>query len=195
MADSSDTMMPGNKVEVPHRRDWRKKSPSVSTSIGGDQIACDFCWRSNSPRSANEIPWCVAGLIKRYFHLLLLQIHEDIASSQMKSLITKQFLALNDITANKSLLGCNQQTGGLNKKVQVFSTPPSPISVEDQQRHTKAHGKKHRNVVTLHPKGSKLHGCCDNPEVKLEYVIAAKIYVTLFFFFLSFCICYYEKRS
>ena len=32
-------------------RDRQKKSPSVSAT----QIACDFCWRSNSPRSANKI--------------------------------------------------------------------------------------------------------------------------------------------
>jgi len=32
-------------------RDWRKKSPSVSAT----EIACDFCWRSNSLRSANKI--------------------------------------------------------------------------------------------------------------------------------------------
>ena len=29
------SMEPGNKVEVPHRRDGRKKSPGVSASIGG----------------------------------------------------------------------------------------------------------------------------------------------------------------
>ena len=29
------SMEPGNKVEVPHRRDRRKKSPGVSASIGG----------------------------------------------------------------------------------------------------------------------------------------------------------------
>ena len=29
-------MEPGNKVEVPHRRDQRKKLPVVSSSIGGE---------------------------------------------------------------------------------------------------------------------------------------------------------------
>jgi len=32
-------------------RDRRKKSPSVSAT----EIACDFCWRLNSPRSVNKI--------------------------------------------------------------------------------------------------------------------------------------------
>ena len=41
-------MEPGNKVQVPHHHDWRKKSPAVSASIGkslaifaGDQIRRD----------------------------------------------------------------------------------------------------------------------------------------------------------
>ena len=36
MVDSSDKMELGNKLEVPHRRDRRKKSPGVSASIGGE---------------------------------------------------------------------------------------------------------------------------------------------------------------
>ena len=47
------SMEPGNKIEVPHHRDRRKKSPGMSTSVAA--IACDFRWRSNSPRSAYEI--------------------------------------------------------------------------------------------------------------------------------------------
>ena len=34
-------MEPGNKVEVPHRRDRRKKSPGVSAKIAGDIIRRD----------------------------------------------------------------------------------------------------------------------------------------------------------
>ena len=37
MVDSSDNMETGNKLEVPHRRDRRRKSPSVSASIGGEK--------------------------------------------------------------------------------------------------------------------------------------------------------------
>ena len=36
MVDSSDKMEPGNKFEVPDRRDRRKKSQTVSASIGGE---------------------------------------------------------------------------------------------------------------------------------------------------------------
>ena len=36
MVDSSDEMEPGNKLEAPHRRDRRKKSPGLSASIGGE---------------------------------------------------------------------------------------------------------------------------------------------------------------
>ena len=36
MVDSSDKMEPGNKLEVPHRQDRRKKMPSVSASISGE---------------------------------------------------------------------------------------------------------------------------------------------------------------
>ena len=50
IVDRSDKMELGNKLELPHRRDRRKKSPSVSASIGGD-----FRFRSNSPQSANKI--------------------------------------------------------------------------------------------------------------------------------------------
>ena len=35
MVDSGDKMEPGNKLEMLHRRDRRKKSLSVSASIGG----------------------------------------------------------------------------------------------------------------------------------------------------------------
>ena len=38
MVDSCDQMEPGNKLEVPHRRDRRKKSPSVSASIGDENL-------------------------------------------------------------------------------------------------------------------------------------------------------------
>ena len=41
------SMEPGNKIEVPHRRDRRKKSPGVSASISGDQIRRD--WWIKSP--------------------------------------------------------------------------------------------------------------------------------------------------
>ena len=40
--------------KLPHRRDRRKKSTSVSTLIGGENR-----WQSNSPRSAYEIARCV----------------------------------------------------------------------------------------------------------------------------------------
>ena len=70
-----------------------------------------------------------------------LQNHENVAGSQVKSLITKQFLTLNDITANKSLPGCNQQTGGLNKEVQGFPTPPSPTTLS---RIIRVRQKSHR---------------------------------------------------
>ena len=43
--------------KLPHRRDWRKKSPGVSASIGGENRL-----RSNLPRSAYKIARCVAGL-------------------------------------------------------------------------------------------------------------------------------------
>ena len=39
MVDSSDKMEPGNKLEVPHRLDRRKKSPIVSASIVGENIS------------------------------------------------------------------------------------------------------------------------------------------------------------
>ena len=35
-------MEPGNKVEVPHRRDRRKKSPGVYASIGGEKTLAIF---------------------------------------------------------------------------------------------------------------------------------------------------------
>ena len=55
------SMEPGNKLEVPHRRDRRKKSPSVSAS--------------NSPRSAYKIARCVAGfsflvILSKYYLFL-----------------------------------------------------------------------------------------------------------------------------
>ena len=50
-------MEPGNKVEVPQRRDRRKKLPGVSALIGGENRR----WRSNSPRLAYKIARCVAG--------------------------------------------------------------------------------------------------------------------------------------
>ena len=49
----------GNEIEVPNRRDRRKKSPGVSASINGE--IRDFRWRSNSLRSAYKIAGCVAG--------------------------------------------------------------------------------------------------------------------------------------
>ena len=36
MVDRSNKMEPGNKLEVPHCRDQRKKSPGVSTGISGE---------------------------------------------------------------------------------------------------------------------------------------------------------------
>ena len=47
-------------TNLPHRRDRRKKSPSVSALIGGKNRR----WWSNSPRSAYKIARCVAGLRK-----------------------------------------------------------------------------------------------------------------------------------
>ena len=50
-------MEPGDKVEVPHRRDRRKKSPGVSASIGGekrDQIRRDR--RIKSPGVSTALP-------------------------------------------------------------------------------------------------------------------------------------------
>ena len=42
MVDNSDKMEPGNKLEVPHRCDRRKKSPSVSASIDGENRIATF---------------------------------------------------------------------------------------------------------------------------------------------------------
>jgi len=41
----------GTKKQGRVRAIGEKKPPSVSAT----EIACDFCWRSNSPRSANKI--------------------------------------------------------------------------------------------------------------------------------------------
>ena len=59
-------MEPGNKVEVPHRRD-RQKNRQVCQHQSVAKIACDFRWRSNSPRSAYKIARCVAGLRNQSF--------------------------------------------------------------------------------------------------------------------------------
>ena len=55
-APPDPSMEPGNKVEVPHQADMRKKSLGVSASIGEENR-----WQSNSLQSAYKIARCVAG--------------------------------------------------------------------------------------------------------------------------------------
>ena len=52
-----------NNVEVPHRRDRRKKSPGVSASIGGDQIRRDR--RIKSPGVSPALARKYAAGVKR----------------------------------------------------------------------------------------------------------------------------------
>ena len=60
-------MEPGNKVELPHGRDRRKKSPgTVCSHQLVAKNACGFRWRSNSARSAYKIARCIADFSKSY---------------------------------------------------------------------------------------------------------------------------------
>ena len=49
-------MEPGNKVEVPYRRERRKKSPGVSASIGGENRNGDQIHRDGRIKSPGVSP-------------------------------------------------------------------------------------------------------------------------------------------
>ena len=76
-------MEPGNKVEVPHRHDRRKKSPGVSASIGGENRL-----RSNLPRSAYKIARCDTGF-GIVTHAFDIDIDIDIRYTKLYYLNTK----------------------------------------------------------------------------------------------------------
>ena len=65
------SMEPGKKVEVPHRRDRRKKI-ARRVRINLDKSTSDFRWRLNSPRWAYKIARCVAGLNLLFYATLQL---------------------------------------------------------------------------------------------------------------------------